>query len=112
MIKMINQVHLVSICHSLIYKYGYQVLCTPKEAIKLDKKNGNTKWQDSMELEILHLDQYQTFSDLCKGAKAPPGYKWICCHFVVDVKHDGQHKSQLVAGGNMTNVPLESVPLV
>jgi len=109
MIRMINQAHLVSICRSVIYKYGYQVPCTPKEVIELDKKNGNTKWQDSMALEILQLDEYQTFRDLGKGAKAPPGYKRICCHLVFDVKHDGQHKSCLVAGGHMTNIPLESV---
>ena len=62
-----------------------------------------------MALEILQLDEYQTFRDLCKGAKAPPGYKWIHCHFVFNVKHDGQHKSQLVAGGHMTNISLKSV---
>ena len=109
MIRMINQARLVSICHSVIYKYGYQVPHMPKEAIKLDKKNGNTKWQDSMALEILQLDEYQTFRDLGKGAEAPPGYKWIHCHFVFDVKHDGRHKSRLVAGGHMTDIPLESV---
>jgi len=89
MIRMINQARLVSIRRSVIYKYGYQVPRTPKEAIELDKKNGNTKWQDSMALEILQLDEYQTFRDLGKGAKAPPGYKRIRCHFVFDVKHDG-----------------------
>jgi len=109
MIRIINQACLVSICHSISYEYGYQVPCTPEEAIELDKKNGNTKWQDSMALDILQLDEYQTFCDLGKGAKAPPGYKWICCHLVFDVKHDDQHKTQLVAGGHMTNVPLENV---
>jgi len=43
MIHMLHQAHLLSICCSDIYKYGYQVPCTPKEAIELDKKNGNTK---------------------------------------------------------------------
>ena len=71
--------------------------------------NGNTKWQDSMALELLQLMEYQTFRDLGQGAKAPPGYKRIRCHFVFDVKHDGRHKSRLVAGGHSTDVPLESV---
>ncbi len=46
-------------------------------------KNGKPKWQDSMALEILQLDVYQTFCDLGKGAKTPPGYKQIYCHFVL-----------------------------
>ena len=29
--------------------------------------------------------------------------------FVYDVKHDGRHKAQLVASGNVTQAPLESV---
>jgi len=82
---------------------------TPKEAIELDKKNGNTKWQDSMALELLQPDEYETFKDLGRGAKAPAGYKHIHCHFVFDAKHDGRHKSCLVAGGHLTDVPLESV---
>jgi len=93
MVHMLNQARLVSIRHSVIYKYGYQVPRTPKEAIELDKKNGNTKWQDSMALELLQLMEYQTFRDLGQGAQAPPGYKCIRCHFVFDVKHDGRHKS-------------------
>jgi len=43
---MLHQAHLVSILRSVIYKYGYQVPHTPNEAIELDKKNGNTMWQD------------------------------------------------------------------
>ena len=62
-----------------------------------------------MALELLQLDEYETFRDLGRGAKAPAGYKHICCHFVFDVKHDGRHKSHLVAGGHLTDVPLESV---
>jgi len=54
---MLHQAYLVSICCSIIYNYGYQVPCTPKEAIELDK-NGNTKWQDLMALELLQLDEY------------------------------------------------------
>jgi len=62
-----------------------------------------------MALELLQLDEYENFRDLGRGAKAPAGYKRIRCHFVFDVKHDGRHKSCLVAGGHLTDVPLESV---
>jgi hypothetical protein len=40
---------------------------------------------------------------------APEGYKKICIHTIYDVKHDGQHKARMVAGGHLTPVPLESV---
>ncbi len=62
-----------------------------------------------MALELLQLDEYEIFRDLGRGDKAPAGYKCIHCHFVFDVKHDGRHKSHLVAGGHLTDVPLESV---
>ena len=81
----------------------------PKEAIELDKENGNTKWQDSMALELAQLQEYKTFKDFGKGVSKPDGYKMIKVHFVYDVKHDGRHKSHLVAGGHLTDIPLESV---
>jgi hypothetical protein len=31
------------------------------------------------------------------------------CHFIYDVKHDGRHKAQLVAGGHLMEVPTDSV---
>ena len=43
------------------------------------------------------------------GRPAPEGHKKIRVHFVFDVKHDGRHKARLVAGGHLTDVPLESV---
>ncbi len=44
-----------------------------------------------------------------KGAPAPTGYRKIRVHLVLDVKHDGRHKSRLVADGHLTDVPAESV---
>ena len=99
MIRMLNQAHLVSIRRGVIYKYGYQVPRSPKEAIEFDKKNGNTKWQDSMALELLQLDEYNTFKDMGKNVPPPIGYKRIRCHFVFDIKHDGRHKSRLLQEG-------------
>jgi hypothetical protein len=33
----------------------------------------------------------------------------ISTHFVYDVKHDGRHKSRMVAGGHRTETPVDSV---
>jgi hypothetical protein len=52
---------------------------------------------------------YNVFTDLGKGSTPPPGYKKILCHIIYDVKHDGRHKSRLVAGGYLTPIPVESI---
>jgi hypothetical protein len=72
-------------------------------------KNENTKWQEAEALEMKQLAEYDTFDDLGKGCRLSEGYKRINVHFVYDVKHDGCHKARLVAGGHLTDVPIESV---
>jgi len=82
--------------------FGIQVPRTAKEAIEIDKKNGNTHWQDAMKAEISQLFEYETFKD--KGYKVfVNGYKKIRVHFVFAVKHDLRHKARLVSGGHMTD---------
>ena len=77
--------------------------------MELDEKNGNTTWQDSEAVEMVQLTEYETFIDKSKGCQPPSGYERIRCHMVYDVKHDGRHKSRLVAGGHLTNPSSESV---
>ena len=85
-----------------IYQFGIEVPRNVKHAYELDKKNGNTKWQDAMRDEINSLLDYSTFED--KGSiKYLPGYKNIRVHFVFAVKHDLRHKARLVAGGHLTD---------
>ena len=40
---------------------------------------------------------------------APQGYQKIKVHLVFACKHDGHHKARLVAGGNLTPDPLDSI---
>ena len=79
--------------------------------MRLDAKNGNTKWYDAIALEKDSIMEYKTFTDLghMTQAKAPTGFKKICVHLVFDIKHDGRHKARLVADGHLTEVPLDSV---
>ena len=107
--RMINQTRLKNYRRRPVYKYGYQVPRDHEEAVFIDEKNGNTKWQDSESLEKSQLHEYDTFKDLGKGAAVPEGYQKIPCHMVYDVKHDGRHKSRFVAGGHRTSTPTESV---
>ena len=109
--RMVNQAKLRSFRRSPKYKYGFEVPHDYNHAKRLDERNGNTRWQDAIDLETDQIDDYETFKDLGHKDKvsSPSGYKKIRVHFVFDVKHDGRHKARLVADGHLTDVPLESV---
>jgi hypothetical protein len=93
------------------YKYGYEAPRKYNHAMLLDEKNGKNLWKDAVALELQQCYDYQTFEDKGHHTKGipPNGYKKICVHFVFDVKHDGRHKTRLVADGHLTDVPLDSV---
>ena len=111
---MVNQAKLRSYRTSPKYKYGYCVPRSYEEARTLDKKFGNTKWQDAVAVELSQLDEYDVFVDKGHQDKVNipnilPGYKKIKVHLVFDVKHDGRHKARMVADGHLTDIPLDSV---
>jgi hypothetical protein len=111
MLRMVNQARMTAARNAPRYKFGYRIPRDYKEALYLDKKNGNTKWQDATELEMSQLAEYDTFKDMGHKdtSKAPEGYKKIRTHLVYDCKHDGRHKARMVADGHLTDIPLESV---
>ena len=61
---MINQARLRSFRNKPVYQYGYQVPRNHDEAIFIDERMGNTKWQDAEKLELKQLFDYDTFKDL------------------------------------------------
>ena len=107
--RMLNQAKLRSKRVAKKYMFGYEVPKDPEDAIRIDKLNGNTRWQDAMALEFAQIMEYDTFHDYGYGDRKPPGYKRIRAHWVFAVKHDGRHKGRLVAGGHLTDAPVESV---
>ena len=107
--RMINQTKLKNYRTRPVYQYGYQVPRNHEEAVFIDDKAGNTKWQDAEKLEISQLFEYDTFRDLGKGTPIPDGYQKIPCHMVYAVKHDGRHKARMVAGGHRTETPVDSI---
>jgi hypothetical protein len=117
MLRMLNQAKLKAFRRGPIYKFGFEVPQTHADVLRIDAKCKNTCWQDSERLELSQLDEYNTFIDKgvakidSKGRilNPPEGYKKICCRIVYDVKHDGRHKSRFVAGGHLTEVPVDSV---
>ena len=106
--RMINQVRLRNFRNRPRYQYGFQVPRNHQEAVMIDEREGNRKWQDSEDLELKQLFEYETFKDLGKGIPTPDGYKQIPCHMIYAVKWDGRHKSRFVAGGHRTDTPIES----
>ena len=107
--RMINQSKLRSFRTARVYMYGFEVPRNHNDAMNLDGKFKNTRWTDAETLETEQLHEYETFHDLGKGAAIPEGYKKIRVHMVYAVKHDGRHKARLVAGGHLTDVPIDSV---
>jgi hypothetical protein len=84
------------------YKFSIQVPKGIKNAIDLDKKNGNQLWQEAIKTELKQLPDYQTFIVLDSGEDIPTGYQKIPYHMVFDVKYDLRHKARLVAGYDWT----------
>ena len=111
LLRMINQAKLRSHRTTPVYKNGHKVPRNHQQAMDLDRINNNTNWADAELLEKNQLFQYETFDDRGHRSsnRAPDGYKKINLHFVYDVKHDGRHKARVVAGGHLTETPLESI---
>jgi hypothetical protein len=77
---------------------------TVKEALELDKQNGNTLWADAIAKET--KDVRVAFKILPDGQSAPIGYQKIPCHMTFDLKmEDFCQKARLIAGGHRTKAP-------
>ena len=104
-----NQAKLHSFRTKPIYMYGFLVPRNYEQAMEMDKENGNDKWAAAISLELKQVDDYETFTDMGRGYRPSADYKKIRVHLVFAVKHDGRHKARLVAGGHLTDTPIDSV---
>jgi hypothetical protein len=109
MLRMVNQSKLRSYKTSRKYMYGFEIPRDYEDCIRLDKLHGNNKWQNATKMEMDQLHEYDTFQD--KGIGTHPGedFKKIRVHLIYACKHDGRHKARLVADGNLTEIPVNSV---
>lgn len=70
----------------------------------IDKANGNNLWRDAVAKEI-EAEQV-AFKILDDSKETPPGYHFIKCHMIFDIKLDGFCRNvRMVAGGHMTEAP-------
>ena len=111
LLRLTNQAKLKSFRSAPVYMYGHEVPRNHREAMELDRKNGNNLWAESKKLEILQLSSYPVFKDLGHKSTvvAPSTHKKISLHFVYAVKYNGRYKSRVVAGGHLMDTPLERV---
>ena len=84
-------------------KFGVEVPRTVKEALELDKNNGNNKWAEAIQKEMQGLHDHQTFRFLAPGEAAPKEYQFAPLHMVFDVKTDLRRKARLVIGGHVVD---------
>ena len=57
--RLINQTKLKSYRRDVFWKFGVQVPRTHQQAIELDKKNRNKKWQEAEAIEMEQLLEYK-----------------------------------------------------
>ena len=107
--RRVNQAKLHSFRHKPVYMFGVLVPRNYDQAIQLDRENGNNLWQESVDKELAQIDEYDTFQDKGKGFNPGSGWKKIRVHLVFACKHDGRRKARLVAGGHLTDTPIDSV---
>ena len=71
---------------------------TVKQAIQLDKANGNTRWWDAI---LQEMKKIRPAFKVFKGRKEdlPIGYQMIKCHMIFDVKLDENFKKKDEANG-------------
>ena len=110
LLRLAHQAKLQSFRCRPTFKFGIQIPRSHAQALELDKENGNHLWRDAEERELNQIDEYEAFMDVGIGTSAVPrGYKKIRVHMVYDMKVTLQRKARLVADGQLTDTPVDSV---
>jgi hypothetical protein len=79
---------------------GIAIPRTVQEAISLDNKNQDSKWNDAMKKEIDGIQEHGTFEFLEPDSDVPEGYQLAPLSMIFDVKSDLCRKARLVIGGH------------
>ena len=79
---------------------------TVKEAILIDKDNGDTLWWDAIRKEMKNVrPAFKVFEK--RKEEIPIGYQHIKCHIISDIKlgDNFRRKASLVGRGHTTTAP-------
>ena len=90
----------------MTHKYGIEIPRDVEHAHKIDLRNGNTMWRDTLKKEMYNVGV--AFEILDEGAHAPHGWKQVTGHLVWDVKMDFTRKARWVLDGHKTPDPIGS----
>ena len=67
------------------HKYGIRIPKTVREALAIDRENGNTLWWDAICQEMRNVrPAFEKWEQ--KEGELPPAYQKIKCHFIFDIK--------------------------
>ena len=87
-------------------KFEVLIPRTVKEAYEIDKDNGNILWRDAVVKEM--TNNAIAFDIKDEDQEIAPGYKFIECYMIFDVKMDMSRKARYVANGSKTPNPISS----
>jgi Reverse transcriptase (RNA-dependent DNA polymerase) len=86
-------------------KFGIELPRTVQEALEIDRRTGTTYWRDAINKEMATVAHvFEFFGD----DEVPGNYQFVRCHMVFDVKMDLTRKARFVAGGHMTDPPINT----
>ena len=88
------------------HKFGIRIPKSIKEAIELDRQNGNTLWWDAILKEMANIRiAFELFGGEVKDL--PPCYQEVKFHIIFDIKmgENFRRKARMVAGGHTTATP-------
>ena len=88
------------------HKYGIEVPTSVAHAAILDRKNGNTFWQDAIKTEMSTVSV--AFDFQLTATAPPPGYTRSSGHLIFDIKMDFTRKARWVKDGHRTKDPVTS----
>ncbi|KAI2502045.1 Reverse transcriptase (RNA-dependent DNA polymerase) [Fragilaria crotonensis] len=90
---------------SRTHKYGVRVPKNVKEAMEIDKENGNSLWMDAIRLEMNNVRV--AFEEFDGDPSTLIGYTQITGHLVFDVKlgENFRRKARYCADGHKTGAP-------
>ena len=97
--------------------FGYLIPRNYMEAMQFDSENKNSKWYDTIKIEMDSMRDYKDFKMWDKAIldkhkkvrNSLKGYHRIKVHPVIAVKFDGRHKSRLVVDGHLPAEPIENI---
>ena len=107
---MIKQVELNTkhIQRLLTYKFGVQILRKYKEEMELYVNISNRLCDESIQIDLKPLVEYNEFQDKGKYRDTPPNYIVIHLHPIFDCKHNFMRKTRMVAEVHMIETPSDT----